>query len=165
MRTIFHALIAAFAALALALPAAAADTQLGYTALKKKASFEDVEADLRDAIINRGMKVDYVGHIGKMLERTSSAVGSVTEEGSKSPYKEAKYFQFCSAKITHDVISKNPLNISICPYVIFLFELKTEPGVVHIGYRRPFGGPSAISRKAIAQVETLLSKIIHEVAR
>ncbi len=165
MRTILHALVAVFAALSLALPVAAADTQLGYQALKRKASFEDVETDLRDAIINRGMTIDYVGHISKMLERTSEAVGSVTEEGSKSPYKEANYFQFCSAKLTHDVVSKNPLNISICPYVIFLFELKTEPGVIHIGYRRPFGGPSAISRKAVAAVEALLGKIIQDVAK
>lgn len=153
-------LAAAFAA-----PSATAATQLGYKALKKKGSFEDVEFELKDAIVNRGLVIDYVGHVGKMLARTSDAVGSVTELGSKTPYAHAKYYQFCSAKLTHGVVSANPLNISICPYVVFLFELKSEPGVIHVGYRRPFAGPSAVTKKAVDKVEALLNEIITEAAK
>lgn len=143
----------------------AAATELGYKALKVKGKFADVEFDLKDAIVNRGLVVDYEGHLGKMLSRTSKAVGSVTELGSKSPYREAKYFQFCSAKLTHEVVSANPLNISICPYVVFIFELESEPGVIHVGYRRPFAGPSAVTKKAVDKVEALLLAIITEATK
>ena len=152
-------------ALSLAASGAAAAAELGYKALKIKSGFEDVEFDLKDAIVNRGFLIDYEGHIGKMLSRTSKAVGSVTELGSKSPYKNAKYYQFCSAKLTHEVVSANPLNISICPYVVFLVELKSEPGVIHVGYRRPFAGPSAVTKKAVDKVEALLLAIITEAAK
>ena len=94
-----------------------------------------------------------------MLERTSEAVGSVTPGGSKSPYIDAKYLQFCSAKLTHEVVSANPLNIAICPYVVFIFELKTDPGKIHVGYRKPIAGPSRLTRKATAKVEALLNDI------
>lgn len=152
-------------ALGICAPGASAATQLGYKALKATAKFDDVEFELKDAIINRGLKIDYTGHIGKMLSRTSKTVGSVTELGSASPYLHAKYYQFCSAKLTHKVVSANPLNLSVCPYVVFIFELKSQPGVIHVGYRRPFAGPSAVTKKAVDEVEALLLKIISDAVK
>jgi hypothetical protein len=151
-------------ALGLALSGAAAAT-VGYKAMKTKAKFEDVELDLKDAIVNRGLVIDYEGHLGKMLSRTSEAVGGAAGAGAKSPYRKAKYFQFCSAKLTHEVVSANPLNISICPYVVFVFELESEPGIIHVGYRRPFAGPSAATKKAVDKVEALLLAIVTEAAK
>jgi hypothetical protein len=153
-----------FASIALAIAASgpAFSSEVGYKALKKKAKFADVEFDLKDAIVNRGLVIDYEGFLGKMLSRTEQAVGGGS--GAKSPYRKAKYFQFCSAKLTHDVVSANPLNISICPYVVFIFELESEPGTIHVGYRRPFAGPSAATRKAVDKVEALLLAIVTEAA-
>lgn len=131
---------------------------------KTSGQFEDVWQDLQDAIINRGLKVDYVGHIGKMLERTSAAAGSVTASGSQSPYLNAKYLQFCSAKLTHQSVSANPFNLSICPYVVFAFEAKTKPGEIVVGYRRPVPGPSKRTRAAIANINKLLDEIVKEAA-
>jgi hypothetical protein len=139
-----------------------AETSIGYKSYIKAGTFEDVMFELNNAILNRGLVVDYTGHLQTMLERTSEAVGSVTPGGSKTPYIEAKYLQFCSAKLTHGVVSANPLNIAICPYVVFIFELKTDPGKIHVGYRRPIAGPSRVSRKAIAKVEALLDEITKE---
>jgi|GEM_PF-42742 len=148
--------------LSLSLSAAIAKPPLGYKTLTKKASFDDVEFELQNAIIDRGLKVDYIGHVGAMLSRTSKTVGSVIKSGSKSPYLKAKYYQFCSAKLTHEVVRANPLNISVCPYVVFLFELRTSPGVVHVGYRIPFAGPSEVTQKAVAKVEALLASVIKD---
>ncbi len=138
---------------------ASAATAAGYKSYIKTGTYEDVLFELNSAIIDRGLVVDYTGHLQTMLERTSEAVGSVTPGGSKTPYIEAKYLQFCSAKLTHGVVSANPLNIAICPYVVFIFELKSDPGKIHVGYRRPIAGPSKVSRKAIAKVEALLDEI------
>lgn len=138
---------------------ARADSTAAYKSYIKTGNYEDVLFELNNAIIERGLVVDYTGHLQTMLERTSEAVGSVTPGGSKTPYIEAKYLQFCSAKLTHGVVSANPLNIAICPYVVFIFELKSDPGQIHVGYRRPVAGPSRVSRKAIAKVEALLDEI------
>lgn len=141
---------------------AGAAEQPGYKVLTKKAAFGDVEFDLKDAIVNRGLVIDYTGYVGKMLARTS---GAVAGKDAESPYLHARYYQFCSAKLTHDAVSADPLNISICPYVVFLIELKSEPGVIRVGYRRPFAGASAESHKAVAKVEALLNDVITEAAK
>lgn len=157
------ALIAAlFAVSVLTQPVRAETVQLGYKSVSAKAAYEDVVFALKDAIISRGLKVDYTGHLDKMLERTSEAVGSETESGSKSPYLHAEYFQFCSAKLTHAVISANALNIAICPYIVFAYERKDKPGTIFVGYRRPIADPSRRSKKAIAKVEELLTAVIKE---
>lgn len=144
---------------------ATADSAAGYKSYIRAGQFEDVLFDLNNAIVDRGLVVDYMGHLHKMLERTSEAVGSVTPGGSKTPYIEAKYLQFCSARLTHEVVSANPLNIAICPYVVFIFELKSDPGKIHVGYRRPIAGPSRLTRKAVAKVEALLDDIAKEAAK
>ena len=124
------------ASTALSGPQAAA-AEKGYKHYTKKGAFEDVLQDLKDVIINRGLVIDYVGNVNSMLERTAKAAGSVTETGKPTPYVDAKYLQFCSAKLTHAAVSANPFNLAICPYVIFIFEAQSDPGKVVIGYRRP----------------------------
>ncbi len=129
-----------------------------------KAAFEDVLLELQDAIIERGLVIDYTGHVDKMLERTADAAGSVTEGGSASPYLNAKYMQFCSAALTHEAVSANPQNLAICPYLVYLYEARSEPGVVRIGYRKPVFGPSKASRKVEAKINAFLSDIVDQVA-
>jgi len=145
--------------------AADAATADGYKSYVKTGQFDDVLFDLNNAIIDRGLVIDYIGHLQQMLARTSEAVGSVTAGGSKTPYTQAKFLQFCSAKLTHEVISANPLNIAICPYVVFIYELKTDPGKIHVGFRRPIAGPSKVTRKAVAKVEALLEEIAEEATK
>ncbi len=154
--------VAALLLAALASCSASLAQPAGKKHFSTKAAFEDVLADLKDAIVNRGLVIDYTGHVDKMLERTSAAAGSVTETGSKSPYLHAKYIQFCSAKLTHQAVSANPYNLAICPYVIFVFEAKSEPGKIVVGYRRPIAGPSKYSKTALGRIETLLDGIAKE---
>lgn len=129
-----------------------------------KTPFEDVHLDLQDAIIGRGLVVDYTGHIDKMLERTAEAAGSITDTGDKTPYLNAKYLQFCSAKLTHEAVSANPQNLSICPYVVYLYETRTSPGIVYLGYRKPAFGPSKASRVIKAKINAFLQSIVDETA-
>lgn len=155
-------LAAALAALA---PAVSAEDLGGVTELTKQGKYEEVRDDLKNAIVNRGYVVDYVGQFNAMLERTSEVVGSVTESGAKSPYKNAEYMQFCAAKLTHDAIGASPQNIVNCPYVVYVYELGDKPGEVHIGYRKPVAGPSERSREATGKIEALLGDIIKEAAK
>ncbi len=144
--------------------AAYADGSDGYVSYSKQGEFSEVLQDLQDAIINRGLVIDFVGHVDMMLERTSDVAGSVTAEGAKSPYVNAKYVQFCSAKLTHNAVSASPLNLAICPYVTFAFETRSEPGKVTVGYRRPIPGPSKATKAAFAKIEGLLDEITKEAA-
>ena len=132
--------------------------------VEKQGAFADVFQDLKDAVINRGYVIDFVGHVDTMLDRTSGASKSVTETGSRSPYLNAKYLQFCSAKLTHEAVSANPYNMVVCPHVLFAFEAKDKPGLIIVGYRRPTPGPSKLSKRAFGKVDDVLMSIIKEVA-
>ena len=167
MSRLFKIVISAVLVSFLFLPAYASHSSKGrgFVDMHKNGRFEDVYADLQDAIINRGLVIDYVGHLDQMLERTSEAVGSVSGKGAKSPYKAAKFLQFCSSKLSHEVVSANPTNIAICPFVVFVYELRSQPGVVTVGYRKPISGPSKLSRKAFAKIEKLLNGIIEDAVK
>jgi uncharacterized protein (DUF302 family) len=149
--------IAASAVIAGSVAAAAAqsDTE-GYYITTSGASFEDTMAALNDAVINRGLVIDYTGQVGEMLARTADAVNMET------PYLNASYLHFCSAKFTHGVVAANPENIAVCPYVVFAYELKAEPGSVHVGYRKPIGAPG--SESTLGEVDALLREIVSETA-
>jgi len=118
-------------------------------------SFEEVFQNMQDAVINTGLVIDYVGHVNKMLERTSGVAG----EG-KSPYLSARYFQFCSSTLTHDAVSADVKNLAMCPYVIFAYETQARPGKISVGYREPVLTSSVKSKTIAAKVRTLLQKII-----
>lgn len=113
------------AALALALPGlAAADGSIVKT---YNGAFDDAVFSVENAIIGKGLKIDYHGYIGDMLKRTGEDVGSDTVL-----YSDAEFFTFCSADLSRQVMEANPINIAYCPYTIFVTE---RDGAVEIGFR------------------------------
>lgn len=123
----------------------------------KTADYDDVRFELTNAIIDRGLTIDYNGHIGKMLDRTGADVGS-----DKPIYKAAEFFTFCSAKLSRQMMETDARNIAFCPYVVFIYESVGEPGVVVVGYRRPSGSGSPETKGALAEVDALLDGIARE---
>ncbi|MCG6859273.1 MAG: DUF302 domain-containing protein [Salaquimonas sp.] len=107
-------------------PARAADDVTTY---QTQGDFEDVAAEIEDAIVNKGLVVDYHGFIGDMLARTASDVGS-----DKKLYENAEFFQFCSAALSRKVMETDIANIAYCPYVVFVYE--ATPGNITVGFRR-----------------------------
>jgi len=128
----------------------------GYYLSSSENSFEDVVADLEDAIVNQGLVIDFVGHSGDMLERTAEALET------ESSLSAAQYFNFCSAKLTHAAIAASPENMAICPYVVFAYQLKSEPDTVQLGYRRPIGAAGEASEQALADIEDMLKRMVDE---
>ena len=137
---------------------AAADMGL-ITSYSVEAEYEDVRADLADAVINRGFVIDYEAHIGAMLNRTAADVGAKT-----TVYKNAEAIQFCSATLSRDTMEADAMNIAFCPYVLFVYELADKPGTVTVGFRRLADTGSAASRKALGAVNALLDEIVKEAA-
>ena len=154
---ISKAVLALVALLAACPPSALAQELKTYG---KKGSYEDVKFELNDAIIRRGLAIDYTGHINKMLERTGADVGS-----TKKIYANAEFFMFCSAKLSRDMIEADPANLGYCPYVIFLYEVADKPGEIVVGYRRPLAKGDTASQKALAAIDALLDGIVKEAAK
>jgi uncharacterized protein (DUF302 family) len=110
-------------------------------------SFEDATFSVESAIIGKGLVIDYVSHVGEMLNRTGADVGS-----DKTIFDAADIFLFCSAVVSREVMEADPLNIAHCPYGIFVAEREGEVMIGHRDY--PEG--------ALQKVEDLLKEIVAE---
>ena len=131
----------------------------GHKTISTKGNFDDILFELSGAIVDKGLVIDYTGHVDSMLSRTSGAVGK------KSPYKNAKYIQFCSAKLTNAAVNADISNLAICPYVVFAYETVADTGTVHVGYRRPIGAKSSASQAALSNIDKLLDEIVKSAAK
>jgi len=118
--------------------------------------FEDVSIDIDNAIANRGFVVDYKGHVGEMLNRTADDVGS-----SNMVYLYADTWQFCSSVLSRQMVEINPSNIAYCPYIIYAFELTSQPGTVVVGFRKHETQDSA-SEDILRTIDDQLEMIIKE---
>lgn len=136
---------AAIAALTLAGAAAAQDA----VTYDFDGSFEDATFAVETAIVGRGLVIDYVSHVGEMLNRTGADVGS-----DVTIFEAADTFLFCSAVVSRKVMEADPANIAHCPYGIFVTE---REGAVQIGHRTYPDGP-------MEEVEALLAEIATEAA-
>ncbi len=108
-------------------------------------SFDDATFSVEDAIVSKGLVIDYVSHTGEMLNRTGADLGA-----TKEIFKAADIFLFCSAVVSRKVMEADPLNIAHCPYSIFVFE--NEDGV-KVGHRNYPEG-------VMQEVQALLSGIV-----
>ena len=110
-------------------------------------SFDDATFAVESAIVGEGLVIDYVSHVGEMLNRTGGDVGSTEEI-----FMNADIFLFCSARVSRQVMEADPLNITHCPYSIFVME--NEDGVI-VGHKDyPDGSMQA--------VEDLMQQIVAE---
>lgn len=115
-------------------------------------SFEDVAFGLESAILDQGLVVDHVSHVGEMLERTRADVGS-----EQVLFSKADVYSFCSAKVSRSVMEADPMNIVFCPYDIFIAVMADKPEETIVGYRQFPQGP-------MQEVQTLLDAIAREAA-
>ena len=122
--------------------------------------FEDVRDDVEMAITDRGMVINNVSHIGKMLARTGQDIG----EG-KQIFQKAQALEFCSATISRRMMETDPHNIIFCPYIIAIYTLPEENNKVYVAFRRPLPVGSAESRQSLVAVERLLEEIIADVTQ
>lgn len=140
-------------------PATASGSEPAKTIKSVTGDFDEVFGDLQDAVINRGLVIDYVGDVGKMLERTAD---TATEADTKTPYLNARYLQFCSAVLTHEAVGADVHNLAMCPYVVFAYQTRAEPGEVSVGYRQITLAPAASSQAVQAKVHDLLQAVMNE---
>ena len=110
-------------------------------------TFEDAAFGVENAIIGKGLVIDFVSHVGEMLDRTGQDVGSDVKL-----FEEADIFVFCSAVVSRKVMEADPMNIAHCPYGVFVAD---RGGEVIVGYRNYPQG-------AMQEVQSLLDEIARE---
>jgi uncharacterized protein (DUF302 family) len=121
----------------------------------KSAKFEDVRDELKLAIADKGLVIDYESFVNRMLERTGKDVGS-----TRKLYVDAQAFVFCSAALSRKTMEADPANIAQCPYSIVVYATAQAPEKVNVSYRRPWRPDgSAASTAALKEVEALLDSI------
>ena len=110
-------------------------------------SFDDAVFAVESAIVDRGLVIDWVSHVGDMLERTGADVGSAAKI-----FDKADVFMFCSAVLSRKVMEADPMNIAFCPYGIFVTD---QEGAVKVGYR-------TLPEGVMQEVQGLLDEIARE---
>ena len=124
----------------------------------KEAKWEDVRDDLKIAIANKGLRIEYTSHIHNMLERTKKDVG-----GTKDIFANAETFVFCSAVVSRHTMEADPNNIAFCPYAMAVYTTKDDPKTVNVSFRRPVRtNGSAAAKSSLKEVETLLDGLAKE---
>jgi len=117
-------------------------------------SYEDVRSNLIDAIEEKALNISKIYHASGMLNRTKDSI-----QNAKEIYQQAEIIEFCSAKISHQLVLANHLNIASCPFKIALYTLNSNPKQTHIIYTKlkPLDKQSeAPTNKANQLVESLV---------
>ena len=121
--------------------------------------FETITSFLKSSIEEEGLTIANQGNMADMLSRTKDAL-----EVKQLVYKNAVIYQFCSAKLGAELFAISPLNIGACPLNIFAYELKTKPGIIHLGFRTPPISQSGPSANIFQEVNQLLTRIVKRTA-
>ncbi|SMN16179.1 hypothetical protein CRYPA_46 [uncultured Candidatus Thioglobus sp.] len=127
-----------------------------------KSNYKDVRNNILDSIEEKALNVANVYHASDMLKRTKNEVFNLTNIyskvssniktvlsmpiikientdktiGIKNIYKNAEIIEFCSAKISHELVLANPDNIALCPFKIAIYSLNSHPDQTHIVYTK-----------------------------
>jgi uncharacterized protein (DUF302 family) len=129
----------------------------GYTVLfKTQGTFTDVRDSLQFAIEGKGLKINHTNKIAEMLARTGTAVGA-----SKQIYVDGEQFEFCSATISREMMEADPHAMVMCPYIVSVYTIPNDKNV-YIAYRKPGPTSNPALKKALGDVENLLTGIIKD---
>jgi len=123
---------------------------------KAQGDYAFVRDLVQAAIESKGLKINSVNRIADMLERTGKDLGA-----TKKIYEGGEQFEFCSARISRDMMEADPQALVLCPYIISVY---TVPGdkTVYVAYRKPPVVKNPKLKKALDDVEKLLTEIIKE---
>lgn len=147
-------LFAACAMLCLPLSALAAE---GYTVLfKTQGEFQYVRDSVEAAIEGKGLKINHTNKIAEMLERTGQDLGM-----TRQVYVNGEQFEFCSATVSRRMMEADPHAMVMCPYIVSVYTIPNDKNV-YIAYRKPAATRNPALKKALAEVEKLLTEIIKD---
>jgi uncharacterized protein (DUF302 family) len=121
---------------------------------KATGDYASVRDSVQMAIETEGLKINSVNHIADMLDRTGKDLGA-----TKKIYEGGEQFEFCSAKISRDMMEADPHAIVMCPYIISVYTIPGDK-TVYVAYRKPVKTKNPQLNKVLLGIEILLTKII-----
>ena len=140
----------------LCLPFSALAAESYSVLFKTQGTFQDVRDSLQMAIEGKGLKITNTNKIAAMLERTGKDVGS-----TRQVYEKGEQFEFCSAKISREMMEADPHAIVMCPYIVSVYTIPGDK-TVYVAYRKPGPASKPALKKSLGDVEKLLTEIIQE---
>jgi uncharacterized protein (DUF302 family) len=123
--------------------------------VKIEGDFMEVSANVRSAIIGKGINISNTLPASDMLHRTAPAFGYKDDV-----YADAETYEFCSAELSHKLARKHPDNIVLCPFTISVYVVNDEPGFVRLAYRIPSGKPG--TEAIVEEIVELIKSIIED---
>jgi uncharacterized protein (DUF302 family) len=120
-----------------------------------KGEFSEVFSGLKDVIIGKGINIAHTLGSSDMLNKTAPVFGI-----KKNVFINAEIVEFCSAKISHELVAIDPRNIVLCPFTISAYVLTDDPENVHLTYRIPTANKG--SKKVVGKIVQLVKDIINE---
>ena len=127
----------------------------GYAVVfKTQGSYTDVRDFIRSGIESEGLKINNMGHIADMLERTGKDIGA-----TRQVYQYGEQFEFCSSTLSRAMMEADPHAIALCPFIISVYQLPGDK-TVYVSYRKPVQTKNAKLRKVLEDIEKLEVKII-----
>jgi uncharacterized protein (DUF302 family) len=127
-----------------------------YTKVIEGVDYAQTLATLKDVIAGKGISLSHTLPPAEMLARTGPAYG-ITEQ----VLKHGEMIEFCSAKISHQLIQANFENITLCPFSISIYVLNADPDNVRLTFRKPYVLNDA-SKQPVEEMTKLLMDIIQE---
>ena len=124
---------------------------------KTHGKFEDVRDMVVTTIEGRGLKINHTNYIADMLARTGKDLGA-----TRQVYVNGEQFEFCSATVSRAMMEADPHAIVLCPYIISVYTIPNDGDAVYVAYRKPVASRNKALKKALADVDSLLSGIIKE---
>lgn len=119
-----------------------------------KGQFADIKDNLTQAIEGRGLVISYTAQVSEMLDRTAVDLGA-----TRRIYGSGEVLEFCSAKLSRQMMEADPRNLVFCPYTIAIYTLADKPGEVYVARKvLPEGA-------AFAPIDALLKDIVAEAVR
>lgn len=123
---------------------------------KTHGNFQDVRDSVAMAIEGKGLKITHSNHIADMLERTGKDLGM-----TKQVYEFGEQMEFCSATVSRVMMEADPHAIVLCPYSIAIYKIPNDKHI-YVSFRKPPATNNPALKKAMAEVEKLLTEIIKD---
>ncbi len=119
-------------------------------------TFDGVAFDVESAIVDKGLVIDTKGDVARMLQRT----GQDVSQDSRDIYVGATYFTFCSAVLSRKMMEADPATMGLCPYVVYVYETKANPGEVVVGFRELEDAGSDQAEDVLEEIDKWLDGIV-----
>lgn len=140
----------------LCLPFSAMAAENYSVVFKTEGDFGFVNELVKASIEGKGLKINHKNFIAEMLDRTGKDLGF-----TKQVYTNGEQYEFCSATISRQMMEADPHAMVMCPYIISVYTIPNDKNV-YIAYRKPATTKNPALKKALADVEKLLTEIIKE---